>query len=217
MRKAILIAAAAGALVIGGTAFAYPGGPGPFGADRGEKQAEFADDLAAQLDGVSANEIEQALDTVREERVAEHRAEMAQALAGQLDGVSAEQVATALEERHTEIQSAIENGERPDRGSLKASLAEDLGASEGELEAAFEAKAEQRLNDAVESGDLTQQQADQIRERMENGPRGFGPGGPGPHGPRGFGPGGPGGPDGPGSGPEEGASLASPDAVSPTV
>ncbi len=202
MRKAILIAVAVGALVVGGTAFAYPGGPGPFGGNDGERQAELASDLAAQLDGVNPNEVEQALDTVREQKMTEHRQQQAEAISSQLDGVNADQVESALETVQSNIQDAIENGERPERGQFATTLADELGVSEEEIQTALQAahqeKGEQRLNDAVESGDLTEEEADQIRERMENGERGAGPGGPGHHGPRGAGPGGPpsGGPDG---------------------
>ena len=196
MRKAILIAVAIGALAIGGTAFAYPGGPGPFG-NNDERQAEFAGDIASQLDGVNANQIEQALDTVREDKMTEHREAQAEAISSQLDGVSAEQVSSALEKHQAAVQDAIENGERPERGDLATTLAEELGVSEEEIQTALQTahqeQGEQRLNDAVESGDLTEEEADQIRERMANGPSEGGPGGPGgPGGQRG--PGGPGGP-----------------------
>jgi hypothetical protein len=219
MRKAILIAVAVGALVVGGTALAYPGGPGPFG-NHDERQAEFAGDLASELDGVNANEVEQALDTVREQKMAEHREALAEAISGQLDGVSAEQVESALETHEAEVRDAIENGERPERGSLVTTLADELGKSEDEiqtaLEAAHEEKSEERLSDAVESGDLTEEEADQIRERMENGTFGHGPGGPGGH--RGFG--GPfGGPRGPG-GPAadgQGTSIPAPSIEAPAI
>jgi len=210
MRKAILIAVAVGAIVVGGTAFAYSGGPGPFG-NNDERQAELASDLAAQLDGVNPNEVEQALDTVREENRAEHRQQMAEAIASQLDSVSADQVESALETVHEQIQAAGENGERPERGVFATTLADELGVSEEEIQSALQAahqeKAEQRLNEAVEPGNLTQEEADQIRERIENGEGRGGRGGPG--GP-GFGPGGP-----PSGGPD--ASAEAQDAIAPTI
>ncbi len=218
MRKAVLIAIAAGALVVGGTAFAYPGGPGPFG-DNDERKAEFAGDLASQLDGVNANEVEQALDTVREERMSEHRAEQADAIASQLEGVSAEQVESVLEQHHEQVRAAIENGERPQRGELVTALAADLGKSEEEIETALQGahqeKAEQRLNDAIESGDITEEQADQIRERLENGPRDGGPLGPRGHGPLGFGAGGP--PPVAPNGQSQGTDVPVPSPTAPTV
>lgn len=211
MRRKIAAGAVIAALAVAGTAVAAGGGPagGLFGDDH---KQEFAKDLAGQLEGVSPNQVEQALDTVAEQRMEERRSEMAAAIAGQLDGVSTEDVAAALEKHGQQVRDAIENGERPDVGSLPATLAEELGKSEEEvtdaLQAAHEAKAEEhkaealkRLEAAVEDGDITEEQADEIRERIENGP-GFGPGGPGGHGGPG-GPGdhgGPGGPGGPGMG-----------------
>ena len=218
MRKAILIAVAVGALAVGGTAFAYPGGPGPFG-NGDERQAEFAGDLAAELDGVNPNEVEQALDTVREQKMTEHRQQQAEAIASQLDGVSADQVESALETAHEQAQAAIENGERPERGDLAKTLADELGVSEEDVQQAVQAahqkRGEQRLNDAVESGDLTEEEADQIRERMENGERG--PGERGPGGPGHRGPGGPpsGGPDADGQG--QGTTLPAPNVTAPTI
>jgi hypothetical protein len=213
--RKIAIAATVGALAITGTAVAAGGGPsgGPFGDDH---KQELAGDLAAQLDGVNPNEVEQALDAVQEQRMDERRAQMAAGIAAQLNGVSADEVAEALAKHEDEVRS--EQGERPGKDSLVATLSEELDKSQEEIAAALEsareasieehqAEALERLDEAVESGDLTEEQADQIRKRIESGPPAGGLG----HG----GPGGPGGPLGPG-GPPPAGDGSSDDASSGT-
>ena len=85
-----------------------------------------------------------------------------------------------------------------DPSEMDSALAEALGVSEADLEAARQAGAEDRLDQAVKDGEVTEQMADQIREQIESGemPEG-GPGhGPGPGGPgSGFGGPGEGGPE----------------------
>ena len=214
------------AVAITGTAAAAGAGPG--GGLFGGPNEELAEDLASHLDGVSAEEVGDALEAVGEQRQEEHLTARAESLASQLDGVSTEEVAAALESIHQQARDSFENGERPEPGSLEADLASELGISEEELTAAMEAareagmdqhqaEMEQRLDDAVESGEITEEQAEQIRDRIENG---GGPGGPGHHGPGDFGGHGPGGFDGPrgfggpppgaGQGGEEGASFSPP-------
>lgn len=202
MRRKIAIAAVIGGLALTGTAMAGGGGPGGFFGGPGSE--ELAQDLASQLDGVTPSEVEQALDSVAEQRGEERRAEMAAGIAAELDGVDADAVADALAKHEEQVHSAIESGERPDMGSLVTTLSEDLGKSEAEVTTALEAAREtemeahkadalKRLDEAAANGDVTDEQADQIREQIENGP------GPGGHGPGGHGPGGPGfGPGGPG-------------------
>ncbi len=199
MRRRIAIAAVIGGLALTGTAMAAGGGPeGLFGGDGKE---QLADDLAAQLDGVTPGEVERALDSVAEQQMEDRRTEMAAGIAAELDGVEADAVADALAKHEEQVRSAIESGERPDIGSLVTTLSEELGKSEDQVTSALEAAQQagmeehqadalKRLDEAVSNGDISEQQADQIRERIESGP-GFGPGGPG--GP-GFGPGGPGSP-----------------------
>lgn len=210
--RKIAVAATVGALAITGTAAAAGGGPsgGLFGDDH---KQELADDLAAELDGVNPNEVEQALDAVQEQQMQERRAQMAEGIAAQLDGVSSDAVADALAKHEDEVRSSIEQGQRPDEGSLVATLSEELDKSDEEITAALESAREagieehqtealERLDEAVENGDVTEEQADQIRERIESG-EGPVPGGghPGP------GPGHPGGPPGgPGVGPGSGAA-----------
>lgn len=232
MRGKIATIAAVAALAVTGTAVAA-GGPGAVFGD--DKKQELATDLAQQLEGVNAGEVEQALDAVAEDRMAERRAKMAEGIAAQLNGVSADQVADALAKHEEQMRSAFESGERPDRGGIVTALSEELDKSEAEITDALEAAREagmaehraealERLELAVESGDLTEEQAAEIRDRIESGegPRGHhGPGGPGGHGgPGGFGPGGPGGPGGfgpggpggPGDeGPSDGASNPAPE------
>lgn len=75
------------------------------------------------------------------------------------------------------------------------SVAKHLGISSQQLEDATKAAAIERVNQALEDGKITQEQADELKSRIESGeaPGFFGPG------LFGFrGPGGPGGPDGPG-------------------
>jgi hypothetical protein len=200
MRRRIAIAAVIGGLALTGTAMAGGGGPG--GLFGGPGSEELAQDLASQLDGVTPGEVEQALDSVAEQRSEERRAEMAAGIAAELDGVDADAVADALAKHEEQVRSAIESGERPDMSGLVTTLSEELGKSEAEITKALDAAREsemeahkadalKRLDEAVANGDVTDEQADQIREQIENGP---GPGGPGGHGPGGpgFGPGGPG-------------------------
>ena len=192
MKKPIAIAAAVVALGAAGTAIAAPGG-GVFGGDRDEHQAEFAKDLAQRLDGVNANEVEKGLDEIHAEREAEMLNERAKGLASQLDGVSVKQAKAALESVHKQLES---EGTRPDPDQVDKQLADQLGVSPDDIQKAHQAEAEARLDQAVEDGRLTEEQADQIREQIENGEApvpGDGPPGPGmgPHGGpgEGFGPG----------------------------
>ena len=90
MKRVAVITAAGVLAVAGGTAVAFPGG-GPLGLggdDAKDEKAEFAREVASKLDGVSAGQVERALDQVHDERRAEHRNELANALAGELDRVS---------------------------------------------------------------------------------------------------------------------------------
>jgi DNA-binding transcriptional regulator YhcF (GntR family) len=193
MKKPIAIAAAILAIGVAGTAVAAPGG-GVFGGSPEEKQVEFARDLAQKLDGVNANQVEQGLAELQDERRAETLNERAIELASQLDGVSVDRAKAALETVH----ESVEEGTRPDPSEMDSALAEALGVSEADLEAARQAGAEDRLDQAVKDGEVTEQMADQIREQIESGemPEG-GPGhGPGPGGPgSGFGGPGEGGPE----------------------
>ncbi len=219
-KKKIATVATIAVLAITGTAMAAGGGPGGILGD--DDKQEFAQDLAGQLDGVSPVEVSEALDAVAEERMQEHRAEMADAIAAELDGVDAEQVSDALAKHEKQMREGFESGERPEMGSLVTTLSDELGKSEEEVQTALEAVGEkkaaeheadalQRLDEAVEDGEISEEQADQIRERIESG-GGFRPGhGPGGPGGPGFGPGGPGGTEGP-AGHSDGASTALPPA-----
>jgi hypothetical protein len=198
MKKPIVIAAAVIALGAAGTAIAAPGG-GVLGGDPEERKAEFASDLAQRLDGVNANQVEKGLEAVHAAREAEMLNQRAEGLASQLDGVSVEQAKSALESVHETLKS---EETRPDREQVDQLLADELGVSAEEIQKAHQAEQESRLDQAVKDGALTEEQADQIRERIEGG-EGPVPGGghPGP------GPGHPGGPPGgPGVGPGSGAA-----------
>jgi hypothetical protein len=207
MRRPLAIAAAAGTLAVGGTAIAAgDSGPlGVFGGDHRERQAELARELASRLDGVSAGQVERALEDLRRDKISEHRKAEAKALAAELDGVSADEVEKALEKAQAALLRSRDRGEWPRRGDFVATMAKELGKSEREIRRALRAVHRKRfdgmLDEAVKEGRLTEEQAKRIRERFENGPRPFrgghrrfdrrlhfeGPGGPGFFG----GPGGP--------------------------
>lgn len=212
MKRPIAVATAVLALGAAGTAVAAPGG-GVFGGDREGQEAEFASDLAQELDGVSSTEVEQGLEQLRTEREAEMLDENARRLAAGLGGVSVQQARAALEK----ARGSLGEGERPDPSKLDAALAEELGVSEDELAEVRQTEAKQHLDQAVEDGAITEKQARKLRKQIESGkmPRGGPhPGGPGgshgPGGPGGLsGPGGPGGHHGPG-GPGGGFAPAPP-------
>jgi len=178
MKRPVAIAAAVGTLAAAGTAVAGPGPLGDvFGEDREERRQEFARDLASKLDGVSAEQVERALREVHEERRAEHRREMARALAAELDGVSAREVEQALEKAHEQTRQSFEEGDRPrrvDRDAFVETLARELDKSEAEvrnaLRAARRKRLESKLEEAVREGRISEQRADEIRERIEEGP-----------------------------------------------
>ena len=206
-RKTLAIGLTVLALAVGGTAIATAaGGGGPFGigGDPKEQEAELAKDLASKLDGVNAGQVQRALGEVREERHAERRKAEAEALAAELDGVSAAKIEAALEKLHGQMERSFRSGQRPRRVDFAAALAKEIDKPVAEvrkaMRAAHQKRFEAKLDEAVKEGRITEAQADRIRERMKNAPRGFrrfrgGPGGPG-----GPGHGGPGGPGGPGGG-----------------
>jgi hypothetical protein len=196
MRKS-MIGAAVAAMALGGAgvalgesstksagetdvAVAGPGGPPTvFAAGPDES---FAEDLADELgDGVTAEEVERALEAVREKNMSEHRRELAEAISSELDGVSVEQVESALAVADERMREAFESGEPPSPDVFTETLADELGLSEDEVsealeaarEATFEAhrdQMEQRLDDAVEEGRLSEREADTIRERLKSAP-----------------------------------------------
>jgi AraC-like DNA-binding protein len=141
----------------------------------------FPEDLAAELDGVTAEEVEQALEAVSEKNLSEHRQELAEAISPELDGVSVEQVESALAAADERMREAFESGDPPSPDVFTETLADELGLSEDEVAdalaaargATFEAhrdQMEQRLDDAVEEGRLSEKRADEIRERLRSAP-----------------------------------------------
>jgi hypothetical protein len=185
-RRSIAAAATAGTLALGGAAVALADGGGPFWGDPKEAEAEFADDLASKLDGVSPGEVQNALREVREERRAEHRRELAGALATELE-VSRADVEAALEKAERQLEPEFhrdfDQGRGPDLDEFPGPnrfldiLAKELGKERGEVRDAIEAAArkrfEARLDEAVEEGRLTKKQADRIREHFDDGRPGF--------------------------------------------
>ncbi|KXK61934.1 hypothetical protein AWW66_10855 [Micromonospora rosaria] len=112
--------------------------------------------------------------TDREQRHAERQAEFAESLATEL-GVDTEKVTSALEKLRE--QRAADRPERPERG--------ERGDWRGGDAADRQAKLTERLDQAVEDGKLTQEQADAIVKAVESGVfpgGGWGPGRGGPHG-----------------------------------
>jgi hypothetical protein len=197
MRKSI-IGAVVGALALGGAAVAFAGNSstksgGADGADGAVSVAggplvtfgegpdgSFAEDLAAELD-ITAEEVEQALEAVAEKRRADHQRQMAETLSEHLDGVTVDEIEAALAVAEEEMRQAFEDGEPPAPDQFTATLADELGLSEDEVadalaamrEEAFSAHsedAEKRLDEAVEAGKLSEEEADAIRERLENAP-----------------------------------------------
>jgi hypothetical protein len=207
--RTLAIAAAAGALAVGGTAVATGAG-GFVGGDREQHDAQLAKDLASKLNGVSAADVQTALGQVRDERRAAHLKQESAALAAELDGVSqadVQKALTKLEAKHERAEGSRRGRDfRPRRDGFAADLAKELGKPTAEVRKALRAartkQFQAQLDQAVKDGRLTQAQADKIKKRFESGPPGFGrgrgghgphgPGGPGPHGPGGPGPGGPG-------------------------
>lgn len=224
-RKKIAAAAVAGVLALAAgataiTAIAAPGG-GPLGLLGGgeDRRTEEAQALGKKL-GVDPARVSRALEEVHRERHAARQAEMAKALAEKLDVPPAEaeralQAAFAAKPQ-TRRDRADDQGERRDRGErerdggpLVDALAKELGKSRAEVKKALDEihqeRFEAKLAEAVKEGQISEDQAKEIRERAKEdggggfgpphgGPGGFGgPGGPGGHG----GPEGHGGPDGP--------------------
>jgi len=181
------------ALAAGGTALAAPGGP--FHGDPEQQREELAQDLAQNLHGVTASEIETALEKVRAQRMAEHRAELAKDLASRLDGVTAAEVENALEKAWQQHRSATRP---PDHQAFVRTLATEMDMTEAEVRTALQearrARMNARLDAAVKAGRLTEEQADRIREQMRSGGGwhrgGPGMGGRGEHSPGSGGPGG---------------------------
>jgi hypothetical protein len=151
------------------------------------------------------------------------RADRAAALAEQL-GLSVEDVTAAKDAAKAAVDAQFGEPVRPDtppetdeerdalraqheerREAFQSAFATELGVSVDDLDAVRQAQAEEHLAEAVESGRLTQEEADARLDAIQNGeaPSHRGPGGPGQQGPGpdGAGQQGPGGPGGPG-GPE---------------
>lgn len=237
MRRKRTVAAGVGgvlALAAAATAIAAPGG-GPLGVfdDRGERQAEQARALGEKL-GVAPGRVERALREIHAERREAREDEMARALAERLE-VSAADAERALErafaeKRERRADGPPQPGERRERdergGRLATAIAAALDKEPAEVRQALteirRERLDARLAEAVREDRLTQEQADEIRQRVESGRgpgfgrhgggRGHGPGahglgGGGGHGPRGLGlrgESGTGGPDGPGGPPDGG-------------
>jgi hypothetical protein len=113
-------------------------GPGAIGKDGSE---DFAQELADHLDGVSTEEIADALQEIGDEHEADRRAAMAAELAKHLDGVSADDIAAALQTAEDKMRAALEDGDVPEPGLFTETLADALGLSEDEVTKALQASA----------------------------------------------------------------------------
>jgi hypothetical protein len=195
MRK-LMIGAAVAATALGGAAVAFGDGsskelgdaapaiavaaapPLPFGGGPG---GTFARDLAAELDGVTVGEVKRALKAVAQQEMARQRRDLAEAISAELEGVSVEQVENALEVADRRMRESFESGEPPSPDIFTRTLADELGLSEDEvskaLTAAREAEfaahgddAERQLDRAVEAGKLSEKEANEVRDRIEDAP-----------------------------------------------
>jgi hypothetical protein len=152
MRRS-MIGAAVAAMALGGAAaalgdsstksvgeadpeLAISGGPPMLFAEGPD--GSFAEDLAAELD-LSVEEVERALEAVREKHLSEHRRELADAISAELDGVSAEQVESALAVADERMRESFESGDPPPPDVFTETLADELGLSEDEIADALEA------------------------------------------------------------------------------
>ena len=176
MRRPIAIAAVV-ALAAGGTAIAAPDTP----PASQEPESQFARELAANLGhGLTTAEVQRALEKIREQHMAARRAELARALAPRLD-LTVTTVEQALEKAQGQIHQAFEGGRRPDPGAFVRTLAQELNKTESQVREALQAARREllnkRLDAAVKAGRLTQQQADAIRQRVQQ-RRAPGPGAP---------------------------------------
>ena len=170
MKRPIVICAMVAALAGGGTAIAASDGPT---ANPRQRDAQFARELAANIGhGVTASEVQQALEKIREQHMAARRAELARAVAPRLN-LSVNTVEQALEKAQGQIHQAFQSGKRPDPGLVVRTLAQELKKSESQVREALQAARrellDKRLDAAVKAGRLTQQQADAIRRRVEQG------------------------------------------------
>lgn len=78
--------------------------------------------------------------------------------------------------------AATQLGSDAEEQAILNDVASRLGVEPAELEAALEEAFAARIEEAVEAGRLTQEQADRMKERLEEGGLPFFGGGPGPHG-----------------------------------
>lgn len=109
----------------------------------------------AEAQGKSVDGLEQALLDARQERLDEAVAD---------DEITREQ-ANALLDRYQSTLDDVVNGRSP----YLSELADSLGVELSELEAAFEDAALARVDQALEEGEITEEQADELRERIQSG------------------------------------------------
>ena len=185
MRKKVIIATTAGVLSLGGLAVAVPAmaGPGDTGSSPVERITEALSGLVS--DGsLTQEQADEVASTLSEAGVGRHGGH-----GGPGGGrVDLEAAATALGMTENELRTALEP-----RGTSLADVAEEQGVAVGTLVDALVSSAQEDIAQAVEAGELTQEQADErladLEERVtdrvrsaglpagERGPRGHG-GGP---------------------------------------
>jgi hypothetical protein len=208
MRPKLIALGIVGVLVVAvvATASAAGGGGGPLGflgGDPDQQKAQYAKDLAGEL-GIDQARVQKAMDSVEQKRRDAFETEQAKALADKL-GVSEADAKNALEKAFATMRDRsgpppriLRNGEDPFAKALADALNKDVADVRKALRDIARDKLNSKLDEAVNSGRLTKEQADRIRKRIESGDGKFGlrvhghgpgPGGPGPIGPgAGFGP-----------------------------
>ena len=185
---------------------------------------------AAQYLGLSAVELENALDTKTLAQVANDKDKSVDGLKKALTAATKEALddargggritqkqENALLDRYEANLDDVVNGRSPEI----TRLAKELGFDRAKVEAAFKAARMAQIDQAVADGRLTKEQGDALKNRIESGGGGFGPGfGHGGFGHGGLGDRGPGHGGGRGdgfrAGPAFGLRTPAPSAVSPS-
>jgi hypothetical protein len=214
MRPKMIALGIAGVLAVAAVAVVATasanGGGGPLGflgGDPEKDRAQYAKDLAGEL-GIDQDRVEKAMDDVEQKRRDAFETEQAKALADKLD-VSEEDAKKALQEAQEKLRDEIgpppsikRLGEHPRRvkrlgeDPFVKALADARDKDVADVRTALRDIARDKLNakldEAVKNGNLTKEQADRIRDKIESADgkfglrvhgRGPGPGGPGPGGP----------------------------------
>ncbi|MCP4420622.1 MAG: hypothetical protein GY805_28785 [Chloroflexi bacterium] len=135
-------------------------GPNSHGGPRGQRgQRGDNDEALAEALGVTVEELETAQEAVREEALT---AVLEQAVADEV--ITQEEADAALEGDFSDLRDELM--QYKDLVDHQALLAEELGVSVEELEATREAVREAQIEQAIEDGRITQEQADMMAARQ---------------------------------------------------